>query len=596
MKVGCQKDPSFARGRNLVTFAFELMEPESTSSGDFASGVRILDNLLQKVEQWGPGPGPALLIRQLVGSASSSQVMHKLLHTFRTTGPHTMDVREHAARIVAHLAGDIELASFPQGTRCICSLLEMPSTSEQEDDDSAPAAHYRELMVQGLVILHKLVANEHNRRIIDSAPELLSKAMAPVSADLLHRIDHKAWSKIVTASLQLMSRLVTAPGETGANLRSLVLNNRDVINTMEKILKCHECNEELYILAFKILTQLPMAANASSSMSTDESREKFINLLVAIFTDQTKDASMRQMAAKELTMMSEQGESNAIIIFKASDTIVKYLTDLLPLDDHQLDKMMITQRYWNEIFDIGHIGYVISIAEILENLYIRYTKDDDHLKKLTEAMKDVLPKLLKQILLLPWKEKRAEKETEGGRLSAQNADIESNHSVASHDEQNEGVKERKVDRKLYAALLSLSATIFGKLITNHKDLDQLADKIAPGDPAFSIVGKLKEVVEGNSEHATASRLRILKIATRMTISLINLEGGRVGADLESLMQSLSEASKNMLQMEGFMILSRSHDSTSTDPANNLDSLVKNAQELLEKKKQEAQNLSTTPVV
>ncbi|KAG8042815.1 hypothetical protein GUJ93_ZPchr2145g7127 [Zizania palustris] len=117
-----------------------------------------------------------------------------------------------------------------------------------------------------------------------------------------------------------------------------------------------------------------------------------------------------------------------------------------------------------------------------------------------------------------------------------------------------------------------------------------------GDPAFSIAGKLKEVVEGNSEHATASRLRILKIATRMTISLINLEGGRVGADLESLMQSLSEASKNMLQMEGFMILSRSHDSPSTDPANNLDSLVKNAQELLEKKKQEAQNLSTTPVV
>ncbi|KAG8042831.1 hypothetical protein GUJ93_ZPchr2159g38041 [Zizania palustris] len=356
MKVGCQKDPSFARGRNLVTFAFELMEPESTSSGDFASGVRILDNLLQKLEQWGPGPGPALLIRQLVGSASSSQVMHKLLHTFRTTGPHTMDVREHAARIVAHLAGDIELASFPQGTRCICSLLEMPSTSEQEDDDSAPAAHYRELMVQGLVILHKLVADEHNRRIINSAPELLSKAMAPVSADLIHRIDHKAWSKIVTASLQLMSRLVTAPGETGANLRSQVLNNRDAINTMEKILKCNECNEELYILAFKILTQLPMAANASSSMSTDESREKFINLLVAIFTDQTKDASMRQMAAKALTMLSEQGESNAIIIFKASDTIVKYLTDLLPLDDHQLDKMMITQRYWNEIFDCGNPG------------------------------------------------------------------------------------------------------------------------------------------------------------------------------------------------------------------------------------------------
>ncbi|KAG8048908.1 hypothetical protein GUJ93_ZPchr0009g1257 [Zizania palustris] len=578
MKDGCKKDPSFASGRTLVTFAFELMQPESTSSDYFASGVRILDKILQE-DKLGPGR-PAQLIRQLVGSASSSQVMHKLLHTFRTTGPHTMDVREHAARIVAHLAGDIELATFPQGTRCICSLLEMPSTSEQEDDDSAPAAHYRELMVQGLVILHKLVADEHNRRIINSAPELLSKAMAPVSADLIHRIDHKAWSKIVTASLQLMSRLVTAPGETGANLRSQVFNNKDAINTMEKILKCDECNEELYILAFNILTQLPMAANASSSMSTDESREKFINTLVAIFTDQTKDASMRQMAAEALTMLSHQGERNATIIFKANKTIVSEL------------EWIITTT-----MKTGYLkGYTISVAEILENLYIRYTKDNDHLKKLTEAMNDVLPKLLKQILLLPWKEKRAEEETEGDRLSAQNADIESQRFVALHDKQNEDVKERKVDRKLYAALLSLSVTIFGKLITNHKDLDQLADKIAPGDSAFSIAGKLKEVVEGNSEQATASRLRILKIATRMTILLINLEGGRVGADLESLMQSLSKASKNMFQMEGFMILSRSHDSPSTDPANNLDSLVKNAQELLEKKKQEAQNLSTTPVV
>ncbi|KAG8048924.1 hypothetical protein GUJ93_ZPchr0009g1748 [Zizania palustris] len=202
----------------------------------------------------------------------------------------------------------------------------------------------------------------------------------------------------------------------------------------------------------------------------------------------------------------------------------------------------------------------ISAAEILENLYIRYTTDDQ-----TEAMKEVLPKLLREILVLPWQDE-------------------------------EIISEQKVDRKLYAALLSLSVTIFEKVITNYEDLAQLANQIAEGGPAFSFAGKLKEIVEQNSEQATASRLRILKITTRMTISLINLEGGRVGADLESLMQSLSEASKNMLQMEGFMILSRSHHSTSTDPANNLDSLVKTAQELLEKKKQEAQNLSTTPVV
>ncbi|KAG8048922.1 hypothetical protein GUJ93_ZPchr0009g592 [Zizania palustris] len=51
-RVECDKNPSFARGRNLVTFAFALMmKPESTSSGDFASGARILDKILQKEEE-----------------------------------------------------------------------------------------------------------------------------------------------------------------------------------------------------------------------------------------------------------------------------------------------------------------------------------------------------------------------------------------------------------------------------------------------------------------------------------------------------------------------------------------------------------------
>ncbi|KAL5205247.1 hypothetical protein ABZP36_033456 [Zizania latifolia] len=176
------------------------------------------------------------------------------------------------------------------------------------------------------------------------------------------------------------------------------------------------------------------------------------------------------MAGEALTMLSDQGESNATIIFKASDTIVEDLTSMVLLEDRELEEMEFRITAMRPEY---RIGCITSAAEILENLYIRYTKDDDHLKKLTEAMKDVLPKL--------------------------------------------------------------------------------ADKIAPGDPTFSFAGKLKELVEGYSEQATAIRLRLLKITSRMIKSLTNLEGGRVRADLEGLMQSLSEASKNMLQMEGFMI-------------------------------------------
>ncbi|KAG8048923.1 hypothetical protein GUJ93_ZPchr0009g1813 [Zizania palustris] len=222
-----------------------------------------------------------------------------------------MDVRKHAARIVAHLAEDIRLASFPHGTRCISSLLEMISHSEQRNYD-------REFfMLQGLNILHKLAADEHNRRIISSAQELLSKAMAPVRADLLDCIvdhQHQTLSEIVIAWLKLMSRFVTAPDETGAKLRSQVVNNRNAIIAMKKILGCGECNEmNLDIEAIEILIMLPMApADWSLSMST-QTIEKSINLLVTIFTDEGNATSIglfrRHMAGEALAVLSDLSES-----------------------------------------------------------------------------------------------------------------------------------------------------------------------------------------------------------------------------------------------------------------------------------------------
>uniref|UniRef100_A0A0E0RFM6 Uncharacterized protein n=1 Tax=Oryza rufipogon TaxID=4529 RepID=A0A0E0RFM6_ORYRU len=604
---GCEKDPSSVRGRNLVTFAVTMMKESSSSSlssGDYSSGARILDKLLSQAwlrEQHE-------LIRQLVGS--STDLMEKLLQTLRCTGTRDRGVREHAARIVAHLAGEITLARFPQGIRCIYSLLTTPRNQQQDDDndddddDSAQSSdHYKKLMVQGLVILHKLAAAEHNRRIIINSTQgrqLLSMAMAPVSADLLHRIDHEAWNDIVACSLQLMCRLVTAPGETGDKLRSQVLNDKDAIGTMERILNCDGCNEKrLYILAINILTQLPMAAknkvvDEASSMSV-ESRRKFTKLLLLIYTDEEKDAFMRQMAGEALAMLPERSKSDATIILKASDSTLKDLTAML-LDVN------------------SNRGYRICAAEILEHLYIRYTKQDGYLNNLTEAMKDVLPKVLGEIFLVSWthKEKQpgmTEQGTEGVNFSAQKADIESQDPVAcQHEkvkeenekvkeenekvkEQDEKVKEQTVDMKLYAALLSLSEAIFQRLVNDDKDLAELTDKIAPGGgTAFSFAGKLKEMVEGNSEQATANCLRMLKITTRMIISLINLNGAKVGADLESLMHSLLKASEKMLELEGFMIFSSSDRTESTNPANILASLVKEAQELLEKKRQ----AQTTP--
>ncbi|KAG2621310.1 uncharacterized protein LOC120666416 [Panicum virgatum] len=118
----CEKDPSFARGRNLVKYAADLtMKPNSRKS--YLSGVRILGALLRPKHRCS---GQAGLIKQvLTGSTSFSHVVRQLLETFGPTSPYSSEIREEAARIVALVAGSIRLEQFPGvAIHCISSLLD----------------------------------------------------------------------------------------------------------------------------------------------------------------------------------------------------------------------------------------------------------------------------------------------------------------------------------------------------------------------------------------------------------------------------------------------------------------------------------------
>ncbi|KAL6598547.1 hypothetical protein ACP70R_046246 [Stipagrostis hirtigluma subsp. patula] len=117
--AGCEKDPSFARGRNLVTYAVDLMESRSPES--YLSGTRILDSLLTSAssKRWWTRldtegrPLRTLVMRQLLGSASATHVIWKLLQS-RDSGmsPYGEEVKERAARILGHLASEIALEQF----------------------------------------------------------------------------------------------------------------------------------------------------------------------------------------------------------------------------------------------------------------------------------------------------------------------------------------------------------------------------------------------------------------------------------------------------------------------------------------------------
>ena len=294
--IGCEKDPSFARGRNVITYAVDLMG--SKSPDDYISGVRILDAFARRMEIVAKEGEEDLmydrktlktfmqehiLMKHLIMSASPTDLVKKLLQTLGSRSLYDRETRACAARIVAHIAGSIHLEEFPSGIFCISSLInsfekysllqpyqqdwaievfdqnwypmalhlrspDLDNKEESDEDqrgdgDGDPLNAYKELMVQGFRILQKLATNDDNCRILLDTPRLLQKIMAPVTSDLLHQIDHDAWHSIVEGSLKVIIWLVAATGQTGTKVRSKISSSKEAISTMERILECEQCNK-----------------------------------------------------------------------------------------------------------------------------------------------------------------------------------------------------------------------------------------------------------------------------------------------------------------------------------------------------------------
>ncbi|XP_062202056.1 uncharacterized protein LOC133904592 [Phragmites australis] len=575
----CQKDPSLASGRNLVTYAVDMIRSESPVR--YLSGARILDTLtgprITNVKE-----AQQMLIKQLIGSASSVDILKKLLLKLDWRNRYHGEIRERTARIVAQLAGEIRLVQLPRGIQCIASLLETSSQEEdectppqeeeeddddtrtppQESDDLSPLENinYKELVLQGLCILEKLAAaDEDNCKVICKTSGLLSKIMAPVTNDLVHSIDHESWSSIVGASLNVMYQVVTAPGETGSKAGCGISSNKEAIGAMQRIVRCKDCKAELAIPAVKILTHLP-TDTACGGVPT-ESREELIKFLVDIFTDNKEDTKIRGLAGQKLAVLS--GESNdGTIILRARDDVVINLA-----------KILIEDRS-NECR--------ISAAGILEGFCIHYTNDNNDdacLRKSKEILPGVMTKVLSEILYCA--------STKAGKdaFSAPSTDIEGQHGGIlqenSHDNsssshQNDG---QHGDMKLHASLLSFSVTVFDKMIS----ADQYLDVIGPSDAAISFARKLEELVQRN-KRPTPNCLRMLKLTSKMVISMMKHEDSyiRKRDDLWRLMDSLSIASKKMSDLDGLVLLSCG-DGGSTKTEKSLASLVKDAQELVNRK-------------
>ncbi|XBI77605.1 hypothetical protein VPH35_070679 [Triticum aestivum] len=238
---------------------------------------------------------------------------------------------KRAARIVLSLAGDIRLKQFPEAIGSISSLLDASGREVNE---------YKELMLQGLLIIEKLVTHEGNcRHIIPYLNDLLNDILKPLSSNIMHRITgHDACSHHVDASLQVLCTWFnTTTGKVGYYPLRLP---KQSLSAMETILTCVQCHKERHILAMKVLiTQI-------------QDKENIVVQLLGIFIDYRKDEYTTMLAGEKLLTLSKESRSNAKVILEAKDGSVE----------------KIIRLFLNE----GNEKLIICSAGILEGLCTHY--------------------------------------------------------------------------------------------------------------------------------------------------------------------------------------------------------------------------------
>ncbi|PUZ67438.1 hypothetical protein GQ55_3G433600 [Panicum hallii var. hallii] len=406
-------DASIKGGRNLITYAVDKLMEFDKSRDSYLCGVKILSKVV-RLDSMG-FHGQQVLAKELL-SGSPSLIRH-LLETMGPRSPYDRDIREHAARVVAHVAGGIHLDSFPGGViGCVSALL--PEEYEEGGDhwlwedlerqwlleecerrrwwlerpgppvtiDGMVEAS-KVLVEQGLLILRKLAADEDNCRVMSNAPGLVRKIMAPLTSAKLHGDYHGKWSGIATESMKLVLSLMDASG-TG-EVRSQISSN---VKAITGILDCHECAVPLKRLA----------------TATRKQQDESFDTTISSFGWVKKRRCIRRLAGEKL-QAAEQSVRG----------VVSDLGTAIAEND----------------------PYMVNAARILGQLWADCS--DEYLEQVKQAVFDVMPKhVLREILRRPPARPAAD-DLENGRDS-------------SRDQQD---LERREDIKLKKSLISFCWTI-----------------------------------------------------------------------------------------------------------------------------------------
>ncbi|RLN03113.1 hypothetical protein C2845_PM13G12370 [Panicum miliaceum] len=499
--AGCEKDPSFARGRNLITHAVDLMA--STSPETYLSGARLLDALLGRVS-YAPSSVDAhgeqrprlrnIVAKVLLESASGTKLIWKLLRTLDSRGQYDETARAQAASILVHLGGYIHLEQFPGAMQCIKPLLE-PIT---------PLVRRPE-KIQAMRILQNLTSNSGNVVAIIGNPDLMVNITALLDMHFLPPTSsgHDALSvQLSLESLVLVRRLFEGLQEFPPSIRQTVrdYNTFQTLRATKSILMCNMCDDSLQAEAIKTLPYLLLSqgiARRGVIIDPSEKRKRFMTILIDVFLRGRKNYS-RELAGEKLAILSS--ELDAPIVFDRVDNFVASLRGILADDVRD-------SEYWCRI----------QAAHILKNLCSHSSSYcPSSLQTLKEALVHAVPQVLREMLDIHMG-LQAVTETYGGRFSAATG----TDSAEGRDPQDVGGPR---DQKQQQALLSECAAACDKLVATDQDLARRLDFIAAqicseaGQPVRSWVDLIKQAREIVKDPSFAGGRSLIRYAMDMMAS------------------------------------------------------------------------------
>ncbi|KAM3391254.1 hypothetical protein ACQJBY_012736 [Aegilops geniculata] len=567
-KEMCQNNPESRVSWNLITYGADLLDSQCPE--DYAAGGRALVML---IDQSSPIQIRRLLMR------SPRQRIQKLIRTLAWRSPQDQEMRWLAARLVEHLAADLNLAHFPGALECVSSLFDedtllltfVPGQRENGEEID------RDLVLPGLRILENLAHDRHNCTLIYNTKDLLSKIVAPISSnELIEDIKSStAWTKVVQGSLKVVSRLMGSTGTTGEEMQNQIANDSNAVSNLEAILDMDTKNGsdviELHVQAIEVLTQLILHHPASSAT---RGREKLTKRVLHIFVtanwmrdyledvkrkiDQPIQRSMLTVEAQGKKKMKEAQETASRLKEKAGEALAMLSSDLESIksipgcDDgvhcltELLDSNVKTIKCKISATDTVEIeikiGCRISAAVILKHLS-NYIKGPTLRKVLTE--------------LLPVKQAEARGTRRircWERVTHYNS--RSRSDIENPSDGGEGkpsallsANQQCDETRLQAELLSLITKIRASNNLNFTEI--LLTQLTPQNTLEDFVVMLKKMVEDNM-YASPSCLAIQKLTCEMVEEFLQDDGNVEVIDKHDIIGTLLKASKTMDRLESSM--------------------------------------------